>query len=201
MGKLITFLTFFLISVQLKAQDVAILNSIENTNSKIKTFEADLANTNIKPKKTTFQEGILHFVAPKKFSAQFTSGKYMIVNENRIKANIGMFHGTFRLREGGMIRSLANVFLYGFQGRIRDLANENGYTLSTKTEDGFHIVIGTIKKKSLLGVGFQQVSFKYFTDSLLLKEIVLYDYNGNKDIYTISNVKYNVEVDKSKFEF
>ena len=201
MGKLITFLTFFLISVQLKAQDVAILNSIENTNSKIKTFEADLANTNIKPKKTTFQEGTLLFVAPKKFSAQFTSGKYMIVNENRIKANIGMFHGTFRLREGGMIRSLSNVFLYGFQGRIRDLANENGYTLSTKTENGFHIVIGTIKKKSLLGVGFQQVFFKYYTDSLLLKEIVLYDYNGNKDIYTISNVKYDVAVDKSKFEF
>ncbi|MBO7082613.1 MAG: hypothetical protein J6W30_02070 [Bacteroidales bacterium] len=201
MGKLITFLTFFLISVQLKAQDVAILNSIENTNSKIKTFEADLANTNIKPKKTTFQEGKLLFVAPKKFSAQFTSGKYMIVNENRIKANIGMFHGTFRLREGGMIRSLSNVFLYGFQGRIRDLANENGYTLSTKTENGFHIVIGTIKKKSLLGVGFQQVFFKYYTDSLLLKEIVLYDYNGNKDIYTISNVKYDVAVDKSKFEF
>ena len=201
MGKLITFLTFFLISVQLKAQDVAILNSIENTNSKIKTFEADLANTNIKPKKTTFQEGTLLFVAPKKFSAQFTSGKYMIVNENRIKSNIGMFHGTFRLREGGMIRSLSNVFLYGFQVRIRDLANENGYTLSTKTENGFHIVIGTIKKKSLLGVGFQQVFFKYYTDSLLLKEIVLYDYNGNKDIYTISNVKYDVAVDKSKFEF
>lgn len=201
MKKLITLLALVLIGMQLQAQDVAILNSIENTNSKIKTFEADLANTHIKSKKTTLQEGKLYFVAPKKFSAQFTSGKYMIVNENRIKANIGMFHGSFRLRDGGMIKSLSNVFLYGFQGRIRDLAAENGYTLSTKTEDGFHIVIGTIKKRSLLGIGFQQVSFKYYTDNLLLKEIVLYDYSGNRDIYTISNVKYEVDVDQTMFDF
>lgn len=201
MRKLIALLSFILIAVQLQAQDVAILNSIENTNSKIKTFEADLANTNIKPKKTTSQEGKLHFVATKQFSAQFTTGKYMIVNENRIKANIGMFHGTFRLREGGMIKSLANVFLYGFQGRIRDLAAENGYTLSTKTEGGYHIVIGTIKKRSLLGIGFQQVAFKYHTDSLLLKEIILYDYSGNMDVYTISNVKYDVAVDPKLFDF
>lgn len=201
MKKLIALLTFILIAVQLQAQDVAILNSIENTNSKIKTFDADLVNTKIKSSKTTIQDGKLHFVASKQFSAQFNTGKYMIVNEKRIKANIGLFHGTFRLREGGMIRSVSNVFLYGFQGRIRDLANENGYKLSTKTEGGFHIITGTIIKRSLLGFGFQQVDFKYHTDSLLLKEIILYDYSGNKDVYTISNVRYDIPVDPLLFMF
>ena len=74
MSKLITLLTFILVSVQLQAQDAAILNSIESTNNKIKTFEADLSNTLVKPKKTNTQKGKLYFVAPYEFAALFTSG-------------------------------------------------------------------------------------------------------------------------------
>ena len=115
--------------------------------------------------------------------------------------DIGLFHGTFKLKEGGMICGLSRIFLYGFQGRCQDLANENEYTLSTKTEGGYHIVTGTAKKKPLFGVGYKQVVFKYFTDSLLLKEIVVYDYSDNKDSYVISNVKYDVPIDKKRFQF
>ena len=124
----------------------------------------------------------------------------MIVNEKKINMEIGIFSGTYKLREGGMMQSLANIFLYGFQGKTRELADENGYNLSTETKDGYHIVTGTIKKKKLLGIGYKQVVFKYHTDSLLLKEIVLFDYSGNMDTYTISNVKYDVAVDQSLFE-
>ena len=99
------------------------------------------------------------------------------------------------------MQGLSRIFLYGFQGRIQDLANENGYTISTKTEGEYHIVTGTAKKKPLFGVGYKMVVFKYHTDNLLLKEIVLYDYSGNKDSYVISNVKYDVAIDKKMFQF
>jgi hypothetical protein len=99
-----------------------------------------------------------------------------------------------------MMKSLSNIFLYGFQGKTQELADENGFSLTTKTEGGFHIVTGTIKKKKLIGIGYKQVVFKYHTDSLLLKEIVLFDYSGHMDTYTISNVKYDVAVDQSLFE-
>ena len=177
------------------------LADIKAANSKIKSFESDLSNTLVKPKKTTSQEGKLYFVKPYEFAAIFTTGNYMIVNEKKINMDIGLFHGTYRLRDGGMMQSLSNIFLYGFQGRTQDLANENGYTLSTTTEGDYHIVTGVIKKKKLIGIGYKQVVFKYHTDSLLLKEIVLYDYSGNMDTYTISNVKYDVAVDKSRFQF
>ncbi|MBR4147909.1 MAG: hypothetical protein IKX35_03950 [Bacteroidales bacterium] len=201
MKKAFSILAILYFALQLQAQDVALLNSIKATNGKIKTFEADLANTLVKPKKTASQEGKLYFVAPKEFAAMFTTGKYMIVNTQKINMNIGLFDGTFKLKDGGMMQSLANIFLYGFQGKVQDLADENGYSLSTKTEGGFHIVTGTIKKKKLIGIGYKQVIFKYHTDSLLLKEIVLFDYSGNMDVYTISNVKYDVAVDPSTFEF
>ena len=201
MKKTIILLTAILFALQMQAQDAMLLNRIREVNGKVKSFESDLANTMVKPKKTTAQNGKLYFVSPNEFSANFTTGNYMIVNAQKIKMDIGMFHGTFRLKEGGMMQGLSHIFLYGFQGRIQDLANENGYTLSTKTEGEFHIVTGTAKKKPLFGVGYKTVVFKYFTDSLLLKEIVLYDYSGNKDSYVISNVKYDVVIDKKMFQF
>ena len=201
MKKTIILLTAILFALQMQAQDAMLLNRIREVNGKVKSFESDLANTMVKPKKTTAQNGKLYFVSPNEFSAKFTTGNYMIVNAQKIKMDIGMFHGTFRLKEGGMMQGLSHIFLYGFQGRIQDLANENGYTLSTKTEGEYHIVTGTAKKKPLFGVGYKMVVFKYFTDSLLLKEIVLYDYSGNKDSYVISNVKYDVAIDKKTFQF
>ena len=100
-----------------------------------------------------------------------------------------------------MMQSLGNIFLYGFQGRIEELAADNNYALTTKTENGYHIVTGIIKKKKLLGVGYKQVVFKYQADNLLIKEINLYDYKGNLDSYTITNVKYNVPIAKETFQF
>ena len=185
--------------MQVQAQDADLLNRIKATNSQIKSFEADLSNTMIKPKKTTTQEGKLYFVAPKEFAALFFNEKYMIVNASRIKMDIGMFNGTFRLRDGGMMQSLSNIFLYGFQGLVQQLADENGYSVATETEGSLHVITCTIIKKKLIGIGYKQVIFKYQTGSLLLKEIVLCDYSGNRDIYTISNVKYDIAIDPNTF--
>ena len=201
MKKVLILLTAVLFALQMQAQDVTLLNRIKDVNGKIKSFEADLNNTLVKPKKTTTQNGKLYFVKPNEFAAVFTTGSYMIVNEKKIKRDIGIFHGSFKLKDGGRMQSLSNIFLYGFQGRTQDLANENDYSLSTKTEGGYHIITAVTKKKSLLGIGYKQIVFRYHEDSLLLKEILLYDYSGNKDSYVISNVKYDVVIDKKTFQF
>ena len=201
MKKVLLLVTLFLLGMQLQAQDVDLLNRIKAANGKVLSFEADLSNTLVKPKKTSHQEGKLYFVKPKEFAALFSEDSYMIVNASKIKMDIGLFHGTFKLKDGGMMQSLSNIFLYGFQGRIQELADENDYSLTTKTEGGYHVITGTINKKKLSGVGYKTVVFKYHTNNLLLKEIVLYDYSGDKDAYTVTNVKYNVPVDKKTFQF
>lgn len=201
MKKLLILITAFLLSSQLPAQDLTLLNRIKATNGAIKTFEADLANTMVKSKKTTTQEGMLYFTAPNEFAALFTEDSYMIVNEKRIMMDMGLFHGKFKIKEGGTMQSLSRIFLYGFQGRIEDLARENDYSLSTKTEGGFHVITGTANTKNLLGMGYQYVIFKYHTGTLLLKEIVLVSFSGNRDTYTISNVKYNVPIAKETYQF
>ena len=201
MRKIHILFTILLFTIQLQAQDVNLLNRINAVNGKIKSFEADLSNTLVKQKRNTSQKGKLYFVSPDNFSAQFTTGKFMTVNEKKIKMNIGLFRGTYKLKDGGIMQSLSHIFLYGFQGRLQDLADENDYNLTTKTENGYHIVTETTNKQKLLGIGYKQVIFKYHTDTLLLKEIVLYDYSGNKDTYTISNVKYAISIDSKRFQF
>lgn len=201
MKKALAFLVLFLIAAQMPTQDIVLLNRIKAANGKIQSFEADVKNTMVKPKTTRTQEGKLYFVKPNEYAALFTNGKYMIVNEKKIKMDIGMFHGTFKLKDGGMMQSLSRIFLYGFQGRTQDLADENGYNLTTHTEDGCHIITATIIKRKLFGIGYKTVVFKYHADSLLLKEIVLYDYSDNQDTYVISNVICDVPIDKETFQF
>lgn len=177
------------------------LSRIKAANGKIMTFEADLNETMVKPKKTINREGKIYFVSPKEFAALFSEGSYMIANEKKIKMDIGRLHGTFKLKDGGMMRSLGNIFLYGFQGRVEDLFNENGYNFTTETEDGLYVITGTIIRKNFIGLGYKKVIIKYQTEDLLFKEIVLYDYSGNEDTYTLSNFQYDVDIDEKTFQF
>lgn len=201
MKKVFFLFTAFLLTLQLHAQGTSLLNSIKAANSKVKSIESDVSKIHNKSNKTTSQNGKFYFVSPKEFAALFTTGKHMIVNEKNIKIDMGIMHGTFKLKEGGMMQSLSNIFLYGFQGRIQELADENDYSLSTETENEYHVVTGSINKKKLIGIGYKRVVFKFDRKSLLLRQIVLYDYKGNVDTYTISNVKYNGTIDKKTFQF
>ena len=78
MKKVLFLITTILIAMQLQAQDVSLLNRIKATNSKVKSFEADLSNTLVKPKKTTSQKGKLYFVSPKEFAALFSAALIML---------------------------------------------------------------------------------------------------------------------------
>ena len=183
------------------AQDNALLEQILQVNSAIKSFESDLCETVLKSGERSERQGKLYFVKPGQFAAMFNDGKYMITNADRLKMDIGMFHGKFKLRKGGMMRSLSNIFLYGFQGRCKDLSEENNYALETKEVDQYQQVIFTNKKRSIIGIGYKQVIYKFEKDSLKLKEIYLVDNRGTINSYTISNVKYDVTVDQKIFVF
>ncbi len=111
MKKVIIVLTALLFALHMQAQDNALLDQIKTVNGKITSFEADLSNTLAKSDEKRVQNGTLHYVKPHEFAAQFNTGKYMIVNEKRIKMDIGIFHGTFRLKDGGNMQALANIFL------------------------------------------------------------------------------------------
>lgn len=200
MKRLLIALTFFLLAFHLHAQDANLLRRIEAAGKNVKSFETELTNTTVhKSGKNYVLVGQLYFVSPNEFAALFDSGQHMIVNQSKIKMDIGLFHGTFKFKDGGMMSSLSNIFLYGFQGRCQELADRNNYSIQTKT-DKYHTVTFTNNKKGLLGLGYQTVIFHFEKSNLLIKEIILIDNRGTHDSYIITNTKYNVNVDRDKFK-
>ena len=201
MKKSTLFIVLFLLSTGLRAQDYTLLQQILEVNSAAQSFESDLRNTMHKKGQSNTQDGRLYFVKPNKFAALFYNGNYMVVNENRLKMDIGMFHGSFKLKKSGMMRSLSNIFLYGFQGRCKDLAEENDYDMEIKENGAFQQVTFTSKNQGFLGIGYKQVVFKFEKETLKLREIILYDSRDTEDSSSISNVQYNVPIDSSRFSF
>ena len=189
------------VSLVLTAQDSAMLDKIRQANATVQSFETDLHNTLAKSDKKTEQVGKLYFRCPDQFAALFDNGKHMIVNVDRLKMNIGLFHGKFRLRDGGMMQALSNIFLYGFQGRCQELADENHFSVKVMEIGPYQQVYCTNRKKNILGIGYKNVIFNYDKQTLLLREIILVDNNDTVDTYSIYNTVYNLPVDQTVFQF
>ena len=201
MKKTLVILTLTLFTLQLKAQDTdVLLDLIKNEGQTVSTIEADLHHVKVKDGVTTTQDGTLHYVAPYNMAAVFTTGQYLIANEKKLKVDIGIFHGNFRLYDGGIPNALTNVFLYAFQGRFEDLAKENDFNLSVIPGDDEHTLVFTAKKKPFLGIGYQSAVFKVNAHDLRVKEINTTDFKGTVETYSLHNEKYGIEVDMSRFQ-
>lgn len=198
---ILTILLSVAFSLGLTAQKDAMLNKIREANATVQSFETDLHNTLAKSDKKTEQSGKLYFSCPDRFAALFDTGKHMIVNVDRLKINIGLFNGKFRLREDGMMRSLSNIFLYGFQGRCQELADENNYAIKVMEIGPYQQVYCTNKKRNFLGIGYKNVIFNYDKTTLMLRQIILIDNNDTVDTYSIYNTVYNLPVDNKVYQF
>ena len=165
----------------------------------VHTFQSQITRHLVTSEDVTDRNGEIHFMTPDKLYAEFDNGTYLTISENRIKLDIGFFHGTFRLRKKGLMRSFANLFLYAFQGRCQDLAEENNYFIETQSDEHFNIVTLTTKKKSFLGLGYKKAVFHFGLDDLLIKELILTDYSDTQDTYRLIAPVINGEVDKNKF--
>lgn len=200
MKKLLIIIATLLLSVQLHAQDTLLLQRIKEANMRTSSFESDLSRHLVSSEKTLNLKGRIVFISPDKLSASFDNDTYLIISGNRMKVDIGFFHGTFRIRKKGLMKSFANLFLYAFQGHCQDLADENNFYIDTQVDEHFNTVILTTKKKSFFGIGYKKAIFHFGLDDLLIKELILNDYGNSLDTYRISNPIFNEQLDTSVFD-
>ena len=200
MKKPLTLIAIVLCFIQLNAQENAILDSIQAKGTAIVSFESKIKKSLKKSETVEILEGLCHYVATDKMSAFFEGDNYMIINGNRMKVDIGIFHGKFKLSRNKTMRSVSHIFLYAIQGRCKELAEGNNYSMKIDKNDDDYIVQFTSKKKHLLGIGYRIVTFHYDCKDLNIKKIILIDHNSNVDTFTLSEAKYNIKVDASKFE-
>ena len=200
MKRALLILTITLLTLRLQAQDLDILDNIQAKGTAITSFEGRIEKE-LKRKDTTIvQHGNIHYISPDKMAALFDDGDYMIINGNRMSVDIGIFHGKFKLSRNKTMRSVSKIFLYGIQGRCKDFLEESRYTMETIQKDGLQIVQYTTKKKHFLGLGYRVVIFKYDLNDLLMRELVLIDYNNIIDSFVISEPQYDIPIDEKKFE-
>lgn len=198
--KILIQLAFILLAFQVNAQVADILQSIRSAGKDLESFEASVTNVRQKKSgKTETQAGQLYFISPNEFAALFETGRYMIANEKKLKMDIGLFHGTFKLKEGGTMRALSNIFLYGFQGKCQDLADENNYSVEVEVGNDYSVIL-TNNKRNLLGIDYQKIIFNFKKDDLLIREFILIDTRGTSNTFTISSMKCNVDISKDIFE-
>ncbi len=198
--KILVQLAFILLAFQVNAQVADILQSIRSAGKDLESFEASVTNVRQKKSgKTETQAGQLYFISPNEFAALFETGRYMIANEKKLKMDIGQFHGTFKLKEGGTMRALSNIFLYGFQGKCQDLADENNYSVEVEVGNDYTVIL-TNNKRNLLGIDYQKIIFNFKKDDLLIREFILIDTRGTSNTFTISNMKCNIDISKDIFE-
>jgi len=199
MKKHLLLLTLMLSFLRVFAQDEQLLQRILEAGNAIESVKSELHNHKEKDGAVTEKEGMFYYSNPDKFAALFDDDSYMVINGDIADMNIGIFHNRLRMRHGP-VRSLSMVFLYAFQGRCADLAELNNFSLSTKDFMGFHVITMTSKKKFHLGFGLRQVIFKCGLNDLLVKEIILIDFKGTVNTFTLHRPQYNVSFDQSVFE-
>ena len=190
--------TFF--GLQMNGQDLSVLDSIQAKGSTIQSISSHITQNVVKSGNTEIVEGTLNYVSPDKMAAHFDNGDYFIINENRMKVDIGMFHGRFKLSRNKFMRSMSQIYLYAFQGRCQELAEVNNYDLQLNAEDKFYIVQFTSKKKNFLGLGYKQILFYYEQNSLIINQIVLIDYNDIIETFTISEPQFDMSITENYFE-
>lgn len=184
---------------QVDAQETLLLQRILESGRCIESVKADLHQSRNKNGEVNERNGVFYYSATDKFAALLDDGQFMIINGDHANMDIGVFHEKVRMRQGP-IRSLSRVFLYAFQGRCAELAENNKFNLDIKTTKKFHVVTMTTKKKLLIGFGLRQVVLKFGLNDLLVKEISITDYRRTTNTFTLLRPQYNVSFDPSVFD-
>lgn len=184
---------------QVDAQDALVLQRILEASHGIENVKSDLHQSRNKKGEVNERDGVFYYSATDKFAALLDDGQYMVINGDYANMDIGVFHEKVKMRRGP-IRSLSQVFLYAFQGRCAELAENNNFNLDIKTTKKFHVITMTTKKKLLIGFGLRQVVLKFSISDMLVKEISITDYRGTTNTFTLLRPQYNVSFDPSVFD-
>lgn len=205
--KKITLILLCLISLSAWSQDemdsVAqrqkwLLDTIAFTNKQFKTTEGQVSEIQqLHSGKIKKCNGNVYYSAPNLLSMLFTNNDKIIVSGDKIFLDHGMFHGTYSDRHK-LMRGLKNTLLCAFQGKCQQLADDCDFNISVKEEKNEYVVTLTAKKKVLLG--FNHIVLHYSTD-FRLKKFEYTASNGDHSIYTLSNLKYDVKLNKDVFKF
>lgn len=134
-------------------------------------------------------EGVLYFSANDRMSMHYTtpSSDLLVINGNQFYMASGKRKNLFNLDNNTSMRSLAHLLLNSMNGNIETIATETGATVEYTSDSDYHIFTLTKQKREVKG--YRRVVLKYAKTDFMLHFMLLEEFSGNYNTYTLTNHK------------
>lgn len=155
-------------------------------------------------KKTVNLDGMLYFSNPDKMAMVYkqADSKALVINGAMFYMKMGKKSLRVNTDENYQIRQLRNTLVYCMQGKLRQLAQDQG--LSGKqaaniitSEDNKHYVISLVSKQK--DAYYSKIVLHYSKETNRLVMMRTEKLGGDYTVYTLSNLDEDAEVDSTVF--
>lgn len=132
-------------------------------------------------------EGELFYSATDRMSMHYSNPQtdLLVINGDQFYMASGKRKNLFNLTQNATMRSLAHLLLNSMHGDVEAIANETGAQIEYISDAQYHIFTLTKTKREVKG--YRRVVLKYAKTDLLLHYMLLEEYSGNYNTYTLTS--------------
>lgn len=133
--------------------------------------------------KETKLDGTLVFKTEGYLSMDYSNGELFVIDGNKMTVKRAGKTQVFDTSKNLMMQGLSHMLIYSFQGKVKELAEEQGTELAAFQDGDQYVVTLTAVKKSARG--YSKAIFRYDARSCAIKSMVLTEFSGKVTTYTL----------------
>ncbi len=162
----------------------AILKKIvEKAPQSISSGFVEVRSSITNPKNATTLTGTLEFKSKDFLSMNYDNSDLFEIDGQKMTMVRTGKKQVFDLTKNRMMQGLSHLLLYAFQGRVKDLSEEQGTTLLVSTENGEYVV--TLAAKEKTSRGYMNATFHYNASTGRITSMNLVEFNGKTTNYEL----------------
>ncbi len=201
MKTIFTTLTLCLCGLFVQAQDLAILQEIEQANAKIKSLESQFVqeDNSLAKGESKQSQGTLYLNGANQMAMHYAkpSTDLLVINGKDFYLKRGKRQKLYNTEKNNSMLRLSNTLLLCLHGKPQQLAKESAAALTTaKTSKGYVVTLTTTVKQSR---GYSKIVLTYDLKTKLLATMQMDEFNGNSTTYSMSGIKTNASIDTAVF--
>ncbi len=185
MKRILTLAILLAGTLTLSAQDSeAILKKIvEKAPQSISSGFTEVRSSTANPRDATTLTGTLEFKSEDFLSMSYDNSELFEIDGQKMTMVRNGKKQSFDLAKNKMMQGLSHLLLFAFQGRVKELSEEQGTTLLVSTVNGEYVV--TLAAKEKAPRGYMNATFRYSTSTGRIKSMDLVEFNGKSTSYEL----------------
>lgn len=162
----------------------AILKKIvEKAPQSISSGFTEVRSSTANPKNATTLTGTLEFKSADFLSMSYDNSELFEIDGQKMTMVRNGKKQIFDLTKNKMMQGLSHLLLFAFQGRVKELSEEQGTTLLVSTENNEYVV--TLAAKEKAPRGYMNATFRYSASTGRIKSMYLVEFNGKSTSYEL----------------